>query len=84
MLVGIDKVKIQWNNLTPVIVKYITVKNNFNKNIASIAVDCLDGKHGKFNMHLFINSVKAIIEIILMLEKAGYDTLSNVNIVCCQ
>lgn len=79
-LSSLPKITINWQNITPVSVKYMMIENEFTTKISSMIVDYVRGTL-KGNPYFFINSVKSICEIIKKLDKAGVINPDMVKIV---
>jgi len=77
----IPKVKILWDNLEPVKVKYCHYESKINDVAAVLALDFINGER-KGNAHIFINSVKSISDIIRKMLEGGFINHSDIRIVC--
>ena len=80
-LKDIPTVKIQWDNLETVRVNYCHYTEKINDVAAVLALDFINGER-EGNAHIFINSVRSIIEIIRKMKKGGFNKHSNIRIVC--
>ncbi|MBK9359233.1 MAG: DEAD/DEAH box helicase family protein [Bacteroidales bacterium] len=80
-LKSIQKYQIVWDNLNPVTVNYMPLKDKLHKYVAVIALSHLQGK-SIGNAHVFINSVNGIIGIVKHLIKSEENIKDNIRIVC--
>ena len=80
-LINIQKYKIEWENIKPVIIEYEIFDKDLNKRIAILIIKFLNGELVG-NPYFFINSVTSIIQIIKELKKAGYDDPELYKIIC--
>lgn len=80
-LVDIQKYKVEWENIKPVIIEYEIFDKDLNKRIAILIIKFLNGEL-EGNPYFFINSVTSIIQIIKELKKAGYDDPELYKIIC--
>lgn len=76
----IQKVKINWENIEPVEIRYTKDITNLNQYISLLAAKYLTGEI-EGNAHIFINSVSSIIEIIETIHPS-LAIPENINIIC--
>ena len=77
----IPKVKIQWDCLEQVNVKYCHYGEKINDVAAVLALGFINGER-KGNSHIFINSVRSIGDIIRKMLKGGFINHCDIRIVC--
>lgn len=80
-LSNIQKAKIKWNFLTPVKVNFLHCKNSIDDVTAITALDFINGERSG-NAHIFVNSLRSIINVIRILRGAGINDTSLIRIVC--
>ena len=82
-LSNIPQVKIKWDNLQPVKISYFGIKQSlFISSIATQAGNYIKGKGKTRNLHIFLNSVYNIIDIVKALNSAEINTATNISIIC--
>jgi hypothetical protein len=77
----IQKYQIKWDNLSPVNIRYMPIEKQLYQTASIIALNHLKGS-AQGNAHIFINSVKGIINIVNFLKRSGENIKDNVRIVC--
>ena len=80
-LVSIQKYKVEWESIKPVIIEYSVYDKDLNKRIAILIIKFLNGEL-EGNPYFFINSITSIIQIIRHLKQAGYDNPELYKIIC--
>ena len=78
----IQKCRLQWSNLEEVIVERVEIKedDSLNNSAATIIYDHYTNKR-EGNAHIFVNSVKLIVQMFKAVNKLGIKT-TDVRVVC--
>ena len=77
---SIKKCRLQWSNLEEVIIELKNAGNNLDKAVVSILNDHHTNKV-EGNAHVFVNSVKLIVQMYRGLKKLGIKT-TDIRVVC--